>query len=124
MKRNVILEKSYLFGIRTVKLFLYLKKCGVDEVLIKQLLKSGTSVGANVEEAVGASSRRDFIHKLSISYREARETIYWIKLLKDAQILEQKMADSMLKDSEELARIIGSIQKSAKNPHNKSTPNS
>ncbi|WP_211092563.1 four helix bundle protein [Chitinophaga varians] len=88
MKRNVILEKSYLFGIRTVKLFLYLKKCGVDEVLIKQLLKSGTSVGANVEEAVGASSRRDFIHKLSISYREARETIYWIKLLKDAQILE------------------------------------
>ncbi|QJB41543.1 four helix bundle protein [Chitinophaga oryzae] len=124
MKRNVILEKSYLFGIRTVKLFLYMKEKGAEQVLMRQLLKSGTSIVANVEEAVGASSGRDFIYKLDISYRETRETIFWLKLLRDTQIPEQKMAASMLKDSEELARIIGSIQKSIKNPNNKTTPNS
>ncbi|SKA07314.1 four helix bundle protein [Chitinophaga eiseniae] len=113
-----------MFGIRTVKLFLYMKKKGTEQVLMRQLLKSGTSIGANIEEAVGASSQRDFIYKLDISCRETRETIFWLKLLRDTQILEQKIAASMLKDSEELARIIGSIQKSIKSRNNKTTPNS
>lgn len=86
MKKNIILDKSYQFSLRIVKLFLYLKKQGVEATLIRQLLRSGISIAANIEEAVGASSTKDFIHRLDISYREARETKYWLRLLKDTGI--------------------------------------
>ena len=72
-------------------MYLHLKKKKVDGGLCSQILDSGTSIGANVEEAVGGSSRKDFINKLQISYREARETSYWLRLLKEGEILEKNL---------------------------------
>ncbi len=86
-----------------------------DLVLAKQLLRSGTSIGANVEEAIGGQSQNDFIHKLSISYKEARETRFWLRLLKDTDYLTEKEANSLLEDVEEILRIIGKIQITMKN---------
>jgi four helix bundle protein len=73
---NLILKKTYAFGLRILKLYLHLRKKRVDSGLCSQLLNSGTSIGANTEDAVGGSSRKDFINKLQIAYREARETRY------------------------------------------------
>jgi len=83
--------------------------------LSKQLLRCGTSIGANIEEAIGGQSSKDFFAKLTISYKEARETHYWIRLLKDTSYLSLEEADSLLKDVDELLRIIGSIQKTIRN---------
>lgn len=79
-----------------------------------QLLNSGTSIGANVEESVGASSRKEFAHKLEIAYREARETRYWLRLLRDIELLEVKIAKSFIVDCEEIIKIIIAILNSTK----------
>ena len=110
---NVILDKTFQFGLRIVKLHLYLMKKKIERALVIQLLKSGTSIGANVEEAMGGSSRKDFIQKLKIAYREARETMYWLKLLKHSNLLESKLADSIMVDCSEIIRILTSILKSS-----------
>lgn len=78
---NIIRDKSFAFAIRVVNLYKYLCEEKKEFVLSKQLLRSGTSVGANVEEAIGGQSDKDFVSKLSIAYKEAREIIYWLKLL-------------------------------------------
>ncbi len=83
-------------------------------VLSKQVLRCGTSIGANVEEAIGGQSRADFVSKMSIAYKEARETPYWLRLLKDTDYLTSSQFDSIHTDAEELCRIIASIQKSTK----------
>jgi four helix bundle protein len=111
---NIILDKSYAFGLRILKLYLHLRKKKVDLGLCSQLLHSGTSVGANVEEAVGGASRKDFINKMQISYKEARETRYWLRLLMGSEILEKKLADSFIKDCEELLKILTTILNSSK----------
>ena len=80
-----------------------------------ELLRSGKSVGANVEEAIGGQSRKDFFAKLTIAYKEARESHYWIRLLKDTDFLTQNEAISLMKDIEEILKIIGSIQKTVQN---------
>ena len=113
-ENNLIVEKSFQFGLRIVKLFIHLKEHKVERELCVQLLKSGTSIGANVEEALGGSSRKDFIHKLEIAYREARETRYWLRLLKESGLLESKLAESFISDCEELIRILTSILNSSK----------
>lgn len=113
-QNNVIVEKSYAFGLRIVKLFLHLRKEKIERALIIQLSRSGTSIGANVEEAEGAQSKKDFITEMSIAYKEARETEYWLRLLSDAALLEQKLAASFLQDIDELKRILSSILKSSK----------
>jgi len=82
--------------------------------LSKQVLRSGTSIGANVEEANGGQSRTDFVAKLGIAYKEARETSYWLRLLKDTGYLTETEFGSIHSDAEELCRIIGAIQKSTK----------
>ena len=110
---NVILNKTFQFGLRVVKLHLYLVKKKVEKSLVIQLLKSGTSIGANVEEAMGGSSKKDFIQKLKIAYREARETLYWLKLLKHSDLLESKLADSIILDCQEIIRILTSILKTS-----------
>ena len=111
---NVILDKSFKFGLRILKLYLHLKKKKVDGGLCSQILDSGTSIGANVEEAIGGSSRKDFINKLQISYREARETRYWLRLLREGEILEKKLADSFLKEFDEIIAILTAILNSSK----------
>ncbi len=91
-QENIILTKTYNFGLRILKLYLHFRKEKVDIGLCSQLLRSGTSIGANTKEAVGGSSRKDFINKLQIAYKEARETMYWLRLLSDSEIMDQKMA--------------------------------
>lgn len=112
MKQNIILEKSYSFAVKTILAVQKLHK-GVDSyVLIKQLLRAGTSVGANVEESQGGYSKKDFNHKLNIAYKEARECKYWIRLILDTQIesKEQKsIFENLFKDADELCRIIYKI---------------
>jgi four helix bundle protein len=110
---NLIQEKSYLFAIRIIRLYKYLVARG-EYVLSKQLLRSGTSIGANVEEAIGCYSAKDFLAKFSIVYKEARETHFWLRLLKDTNYLNEKQAGSILRDCEQLLRIIGSIQRTLK----------
>jgi four helix bundle protein len=114
-KDNVVQIKSYAFAVRIVKVFNYLSEQRKEYVLSKQLLRCGTSIGANIEEAIGGQSEKDFFAKLTISYKEARETHYWIRLLEDTDYLSVEEADNLLKDVDELLRIIGSIQKTLRN---------
>lgn len=114
-KNNVVQIKSYAFAVRIVKVYQFLCEQKKEFVLSKQLLRSGTSIGANIEEAIGGQSEKDFFAKLTISYKEARETHYWIRLLKDTNYLTEEQADNLLKDADELLRIIGSIQKTIRN---------
>jgi len=113
-QENLILTKTYSFGLRILKLYLHLRKEKVDIGLCSQLLRSGTSIGANTEEAVGGSSRKDFINKLQIAYKEARETMYWLRLLSDSEILDQKLAESFITDCEEIIKILTAIINSSK----------
>ncbi|MBK7885691.1 MAG: four helix bundle protein [Chitinophagaceae bacterium] len=101
-KENIIVVKSYNFGLRVVKLYMFLGKNKIEREILIQFLKSGTSIGANVEEAEGAQSHKYFIHKIGVAYKEAREVHYWIRLLKDSELLEIKLADSFISNSEEL----------------------
>ena len=115
MKENIILDKSYAFSIRIVKMYRYLVQNENEFVLSKQVLRSGTQIGVNVEEAIGGQSPKDFISKLAIAYKEARETHYWIRLLRDCDFLKEKLANSMLEDCDELLKIIGTIIKTMRN---------
>ena len=109
-KDNIIADKSYQFALRAIKLHKYLTKEKKEFYLSGQVIRSGTSIGANVEEAISGQSEKDFLSKLSISYKEARETTYWLRLLRDSEYLEPKLAESLIADCEEMKRIIGSIQ--------------
>lgn len=112
---NIVQIKSYAFAIRIVKAYQFLCEHKKEFVLSKQLLRCGTSIGANIEEAIGGQSDKDFYAKLTISYKEARETHYWIRLLKDTDYLSEEQSESLLKDVTELLKIIGSIQKTLRN---------
>jgi len=111
MKENIIQIKSYAFAVKIVKVHKHLCENKKEYVLSKQLLRSGTSVGANVEEAIGGQSEKDFFAKLTIAYKEARETHYWVRLLTDTEFITKEESESLLFDIEEILRIIGSIQK-------------
>jgi len=108
MERNLIQEKSYKFALRIIGLYKYLSS-RKEFVLLKQVLRSGTSVGANIEEGIGCFTRKDFINKFNIAHKEARETHYWIRLLRDSDYLDKKLADSLLNDCNEILRISGKI---------------
>lgn len=109
MKENIIQQKSFAFAIRVVNAYKYLTEQKKEFVLSKQLLRSGTSIGANVEEAVGGQSKKDFIAKKSIAYKEARETKYWINLLTATGYLDEKLSKTLLDDAKELCKILSSI---------------
>jgi four helix bundle protein len=115
MKENVVKEKSFAFAVRVVNMYRHLTEQRKEFVLSKQVLRSGTSIGANVEEAIGGQSRADFVSKLSIAYKEARETSYWLRLLRETKYLDENEAASLLNDLDELLRIISSILISSKN---------
>ena len=111
---NVVKEKSYAFALRIIKLYKYLVEYKKERVIAKQLLRSGTSIGANVEEAVGGQSKKDFVAKISIAYKEARESEYWLRLLRDSGYLDDDAVESVLSDCRELLKLLGSIQKTIK----------
>jgi len=112
---NVIVEKSYAFALDIVKLCFGIQKELREFVLSRQLLKSGTSIGANVEEAVGGISKADFLAKMQIAYKEARESHYWIRLMRDSSLLEEQVSHKMINNCEELIKILSAILKTGKN---------
>ena len=113
-KSNVTYDKAYQFAIRTVNAYKYLIEQKKEFVLSKQLLKSGTSIGANVAEANGAISPADFSAKISIAYKETLETKYWLSLLKDTGYIELKSFNSIHQDADEIAKILFSILKTTR----------
>lgn len=108
MENNIIKEKSYDFALKIILLSQELND-RKEFVLSRQILKSGTSIGANVEEAIGGQSKKDFRAKLFIAYKEARETNYWLRLLKDSNLIEKIESDKLIQDSHELKSILGAI---------------
>ena len=115
MKENVVKDKSFAFAIRVVKLYQYLCADKKEYVLSKQLLRSGTSVGAMVREAEHAQSTPDFIHKMAIAQKEINETIYWLELLNATDYLTLEQFESINKDAIEVIKLITSIIKTVKN---------
>ena len=113
-KKNIIQEKTFLFAVRIVNFYSYLIDMKKEYVLSKQILRCGTSIGANIEEAIGGQSKRDFINKVSIAYKESSETGYWLRLLKGTNYINDKMFNSINTDCEEIIKIITSIQKTSK----------
>lgn len=111
---NVIVEKSYKFAVRIVNLSSYLSKEKKEYVLSNQILKSGTSIGANVSESQDAQSKNDFISKLGIALKECSETLYWLRLLHDTNFIDEKLFDSLYFDCNELHKILTSIIVSSK----------
>ena len=107
---NIIKDKTYNFALNIVKIYQQMIKQN-EFILSKQLVRSGTSIGANTEEATAAQSRKDFISKMSISSKEARETNYWLRLLRDSQLCEGIDYTDLIKESEEIIKILTSIVK-------------
>jgi four helix bundle protein len=108
-KENIILDKSFAFAVRIVKLYKFLCEEKKEFILSKQVLRSGTSIGANIEESAGGQSDKDFISKLEISLKEAKETAYWLRLLAATEYITQEQAESLLNDAEELKKILAKI---------------
>lgn len=116
MKRdNVIQEKSYQFALDIKELYQYLSRDKKEYVISKQILKSGTSIGANIEEAIGGQSKRDFKAKINISYKEGRETLYWLILLRDRKLIPEDTSAKLIDKCLELNRIMASILKTLGN---------
>lgn len=112
---NVIENKSFQFAIRIVRLYKFLCEEKKEYILSKQLLRAGTSIGANVTEFQQAQSKPDFVSKISIALKEASETKYWIKLLGATEYLSENQTKSILDDCVEIEKILVTILKSAKN---------
>ncbi|MFH6943957.1 four helix bundle protein [Flavobacterium sp. FlaQc-50] len=109
MKENVIQDKSFLFAVRIINLYKHLTTVKKEFVLSKQILRCGTSIGANVEESIGGRSDKEFLFKLEISYKEARETIYWLKLLKATDYISVNEFESIYAEADEICRILAKI---------------
>ncbi|WP_426277964.1 four helix bundle protein [Chryseobacterium sp. S-02] len=114
-KSECLKDKSYFFAIRIVRFYQFSKDERREFIFSKQVLRSGTSSGTMVEEAMQGESKMDFIHTLSIANKEANETRYWIRLLKDTDFIDEKLSQSLIYDLEELIKLLVSIIKTTKN---------
>lgn len=115
MKNNIVKGKSFDFAIRIVKLYQYLSTNKKEFILSKQLLRSGTSIGAMIREAEHAESKNDFIHKFAIAQKEANEAVYWLELLKATDYLNEKEFENIYNDAIEILKLVTSILKTSKN---------
>ena len=115
MSKNIVLDKSFDFAVRVVNLYKYLCNEKREFILSKQLLRSGTSIGANLKEAVQGQSKKDFLSKMNIALKEASESEYWIELLLKTEYLNEKEGNSMLNDCVEIKKLLHSIVKTTKN---------
>ncbi len=113
-KQNIIMDKSYAFALRIIKAYKFLNMEQREFVLSKQLLRSGTSIGALVKESEHAQSKADFINKINIALKEANETEYWLMLLKDSDFFDEKSFQSINSDCQELISLLVSIIKTSK----------
>lgn len=111
---NAIVDKSKFFAIRIVRAYKYLTVEKNEYVLSKQLLRSGTSIGANVKEAIRGQSKPDFYSKLNIALKEASETEYWLEILYETEYIDKKLFDSINSDCQELIKLLVSITKTQK----------
>ncbi len=111
MYNNLILNKSKTFALRIIKLYQYLCENKKEYVLSKQILRSGTSIGANAKEGANAQTKADFYAKMYIAYKEANETEYWLELLHESGYIDQKSFESIYSDCKELIKILASITK-------------
>ncbi len=114
MSKSIVGEKSYRFAIRIVNLYKWLCEEKKEYVLSKQLLRSGTAIGALLKEAEHGQSKSDFLNKVNIALKEANETAYWLMLLKDTGYITEKEFDSIIVDAEELIKMLVSIVKTTK----------
>ena len=114
MKENAVKDKSFAFAIRIVNLYRFLCTDRKEFVISRQMLRSGTAIGALVREAEQAESKRDFVHKLAISLKDANETEYWILLLQETGYLNADESESVIKDNKELLKLLTSIINSTK----------
>ena len=117
-KRSIIGEKSFKFSVRAINLYKVLSNERKEFILSKQLLRSGTSIGANVREALNAESEADFVHKLAIAQKESDETCYWLELLHETGFINESEFNSIHQDASELLKIIRSIICSSKKDPN------
>ena len=111
---NIIVDKSFDFAVRIVNLYKHMKNTKNEYVLSKQILRSGTSVGANINEAICGISKKDFLSKMYIAYKEILETIYWIKLLYKTDYLTEIEYNSILEEANEISKILSSITKTTR----------
>lgn len=111
IENNILAEKSFAFALRCIKLNKFLTEEKREFVMSKQILRSGTSIGANIKESMYAQSKADFGSKLSIAKKEAGETEYWLELLKASEYIETKLAESLIIDCKELLRMLISSTK-------------
>ncbi len=118
VNKSIVYQKAYQFAIIIVKAYKYLTEEKKEYVLSKQLLRSGTSIGANIAEANGGISQADFRAKMSIAYKEALETKYWLSLLKDTNYIEEKAFESIHQDADEIAKILFCIIKKTEKTDN------
>ena len=109
MAKSLVYEKSLTYAVRIVNLYKYLCGQKKETVMSKQLLRSGTSIGANISEALNAESNSDFIHKLAIAQKEVNETVYWLNLLEKTEYLTAQEHQSISSDTDELRKMIASI---------------
>ncbi|MDI6890358.1 MAG: four helix bundle protein [Thermodesulfovibrionales bacterium] len=114
MKSNIIVGRSYEFALRIIDLVNSLPKNRICDIVGRQLLKSGISIGANVEEAQSGYSKNDFTNKMSIAQKEARESNYWLRLLRDSNQIREDLIADILIESEELSKMLYSIVKTSK----------
>ncbi|MDY4228731.1 MAG: four helix bundle protein [Prevotella sp.] len=114
MKQSILKDKSKAFALRVIRLYKYLCEERKEYILSKQLLRSGTSIGANIAEAFYGQSEADFVSKLSIAQKETGETIYWLELLHESDYLIQNEYDSVYSDAEELIKLLTSSIKTMK----------
>lgn len=118
VKDNALKELSYCFALRIIKLSRFLREEKNEFILSKQIIRCGTSIGANIEEAIGAQSQKDFIAKLHISLKESKETHYWLRLLRDSDFITIEQAESLLSDLNIIITILTKSLKTlkSKNP--------
>ncbi|MCH4199093.1 MAG: four helix bundle protein [Clostridium tyrobutyricum] len=106
MKENLVYKKAFRFSVRMVNLYKYLKENKGEYVISKQVLRSSTSIGANIKEGIVAQSKKDFLSKMYIALKEASETEYWIELLKETEYIDEKTFHSVIEDCREINRIL------------------
>ena len=113
IKKSLVYEKAFNFSIRIVKMFQYLQD-KKEYVMSKQVVRFGTSIGANIKEALYAQSKKDFAHKMNIALKESAETEYWLELLKETQYISNEMFNSAIEENREILKMLASIVKTSK----------
>jgi len=117
MKENIVKNKAYAFALRVIKAYKFLGEEKREFVLSKQMLRSGTAIGALLREAEQAQSKADFVSKMNIALKEANETEYWLMLLKDSDYIDEKSFESVHRDCAEIIKLLISIVKTTKENH-------